>query len=302
MEIFRGPDGLRAGWRAGLFVALLLAYGFLVVLAMRFLLRDQLHALLQGAVGPLEQPVALLAVNEAVVLIPTLLATFTMAKVERRSVWSYGLIDRRAATHFAAGVLWGFGALSVLLGVLAAAGFFAVDGVALHTAAALRYGLEWGIGFLAVAVGEELMVRGYLQTTLARGMGFWPAAVLLSAIFGAMHMGNGGEKLFGLLSAGTVGLLFCLVLWRSGSLWWPIGFHAAWDWAQSYFYGTPDSGMRVHGHLLDTHAIGNALWSGGSVGPEGSILVFAILAAVALAVQLTMRREPPAEAALPVGS
>jgi uncharacterized protein len=29
------------------------------------------------------------------------------------------------------------------------------------------------------------------------------------------------------------GLLFCLSLRRTGSLWWAVGFHAAWDWGQT---------------------------------------------------------------------
>jgi len=31
------------------------------------------------------------------------------------------------------------------------------------------------------------------------------------------------------------------VLVYTGSLWWAVGFHAAWDWGQSCFYGTADS-------------------------------------------------------------
>ncbi len=245
---------------------------------------------MHSAAGASGQSISLLAANEAIVLIGSVLATFTMAKIERRSVWSYGLADRRGAVHLGAGALWGFVALSVLLGVLAIAGSFVVDGVALHPLAALRYGAVWGLGFLAVGAGEELMFRGYLQATLARGMGFWPAAALLSIFFGAVHMGNGGEKLLGLVSAGSVGLVMCYALWRSGSLWWPIGFHAAWDWGQSYFYGTPDSGMLSLGHLIASHAARSPLLSGGTAGPEGSILVLPTLVGVALVIRATVRR------------
>src|SRR5260370_24387097 len=67
--------------------------------------------------------------------------------------------------------------------------------------------------------------------------------------------------------------VFWLSLWYTKSLWWPVGFHAGWDWAQSYFYGTPDSGLVVKGHLLASHPAGSSLWSGGTVGPEGSPLI-----------------------------
>ena len=49
----------------------------------------------------------------------------------------------------------------------------------------------------------------------------------------------------------------------TGSLWWAIGFHAAWDWGESYFYGTSDSGLMARGHLFGEHPVGKLLWSGG---------------------------------------
>ena len=48
-----------------------------------------------------------------------------------------------------------------------------------------------GMVFLMVGVFEELFSRGYLQATLARGIGFWLAAILMSTLFGALHIPNG---------------------------------------------------------------------------------------------------------------
>jgi hypothetical protein len=67
-------------------------------------------------------------------------------------------------------------------------------------------------------------------------------------------------------------LLYCFLLRLTGSLWLGIGFHAAWDWAQSFLYGTPQSGHVMQGHLFSTHALGAPLMSGGVVGSEGSLL------------------------------
>jgi hypothetical protein len=61
-----------------------------------------------------------------------------------------------------------------------------------------------------------------------------------------------------------------------------VGFHAAWDWGQSYFYGTADSGLIAKGHLYGEHAVGPALWSGGATGPEGSLIVLPLLVIIAL--------------------
>ncbi len=90
----------------------------------------------------------------------------------------------------------------------------------------------------------------------------------------------------GLFAAGAIGLVFCLSLWYTGSLYWAVGFHAAWDWGESYFYGTSDSGMVAQGHLLGEHPVGKLLWSGGPTGPEGSLLVIPLILIIALAMWL----------------
>jgi hypothetical protein len=161
-----------------------------------------------------------------------------------------------------------------------------LDGQVLHGPAVLKYALSWGGIFLIVAFFEDSTTRGYLQFTLTRGIGFWWGALLMSFLFGFGHGTNQGETYIGLVSVGAVGLVFCLSLWYTGSLWWAIGFHAAWDWGQSFFFGTSDSGMVAEGHLLAEHPIGSRLWSGGTTGPEGSLLALPLLAIFALCMWL----------------
>jgi membrane protease YdiL (CAAX protease family) len=81
----------------------------------------------------------------------------------------------------------------------------------------------------------------------------------------------------GLLGVAVIGLFFCLTLRRTGNLWFAVGFHASWDWGESYLYSVPDSGGMVTGHLLRSSFHGSSWVTGGSVGPEGSVLVFVIL-------------------------
>jgi len=106
---------------------------------------------------------------------------------------------------------------------------------------------------------------------------FWQAAWVTSTLFGFAHTTNGGENWVGIFSAAAIGFVFCVSIRVTGSAWWAIGAHAGWDWAETYFYGTADSGFVPKGHFLTTTPAGNALWSGGSDGPEGSILILGIL-------------------------
>ena len=85
-------------------------------------------------------------------------------------------------------------------------------------------------------------------------------------------------------------MVFCFSLWRTGSLWWAIGFHTSWDWSQSFLYGVADSGTMVQHHLLATHPVGKPILSGGATGPEGSIFIIAILALISLIILFTLPR------------
>jgi len=273
-------------WRAPLFVVLVVG---MVVLGGRLIgpyLRAQ--TVLGAATGPRFTIIAELATF----CLPVIIATWIMGRVEKRSGWSYGLIDRQGIGHFAWGAFWGFISLSGLVGVLVLTGHLAFDSVALTGGMAIRFALEWAVAFLLVGVAEEMALRGYLQQVLARGIGFWPAAVLLSVGFGALHLGNAGEAIIGVVTAALAGLVFCYSLWRSGSLWWAIGNHMSWDWAQSYFYGVPDSGSMVSRHLLVSHPMGATWLSGGTVGPEGSIFSLAALLVDVIIIRLTLRPSP----------
>jgi membrane protease YdiL (CAAX protease family) len=165
-------------------------------------------------------------------------------------------------------------------------GFLNLHQGSLSVGSAVADAAVWGLIFLIAGFFEESLFRGYVQFTLLRGIGFWWGAVIFSLIFGYMHLRNSGESPVGLASVVGAGLIFSLSLWYTGSLWWAVGFHAAWDWGQSYFYGTPDSGMLAQGHWLQSEPAGPVFWSGGTTGPEGSILVVAVLLISALVMAL----------------
>lgn len=170
------------------------------------------------------------------------------------------------------------------------AGHFYFGGMAESPAAAIRFGLFWLAVFLLVGIFEEVCFRGYLLYTLARGLGFWPAAILVAALFGLMHRGNSGESTYGVIAAGLFGLFITLTLKRTGALWWAIGFHMAWDYSESFIYSVPDSGTISPGHLLRSNFTGPAWITGGSVGPEGSLFIFPLLGVMALLFSLVYHK------------
>ena len=275
--VFWGKEGLRAGWGVLLFIVLVFVFEDLSYQVVKDSIPTghiSVMSLKLGATAELSQ------------LIPVILATVIMALIERRPIVAYGYQGEARLVRFLSGLVVGFVALSALVGILWKAHLLAFDGATLHGAAIWKYGIGWGLVFLTVGLFEESTLRGYLQFTLSRGIGFWWGAILLSFLFGFSHGTQSGETPVGLFSVGAVGLVFCLSLWYTGSLWWAVGCHAGWDWAQSYFYGTSDSGLIAQGHLLSEHPIGPRLWSGGATGPEGSLMAMGVLAVMALSMWL----------------
>lgn len=287
--VLYGPQGLRAGWKALLFLGVLFSLLFLSTVEVRsFASRMGQNGTIVtgGEIHP-----ALLIVGEAATLIAVLLATMAMARLEQHRAADYGLTGTHRLRQFVIGLVSGFGFLSFLIAILMATHHLTLQHALRPAGHTLRYAAAWGVCFLLVSITEELVFRGYLLFTLDRGMGFWPAAVLLAALFGMMHTGNHGESPFGLIAAGLVALLFSLSLWRLGHLWWAIGFHAAWDWAESFFYGTPDSGTVSVGRLMHAHPSGPLIWSGGSTGPEGSMWIIPVLALAAIFVWFSQPKQ-----------
>jgi uncharacterized protein len=299
--IFFGADGLRAGWSLLLFIAIMAGL-FWCINALSALL----HLVPVRSATQLPVTLRFLFLAESLPFVATMLATWIMSKIERRPNFVYGLGGRSKLPLFLTGAVWGVTSLSLLCLILWKTGLLVVDSRILVGSDALRYGAVWLFGFVLVGFFEEYLNRGYLLFTLTRGLaaiykwifgtrhskalGFWTAAILIALFFGLSHGKNPNESPVGLLSAVLVSLVFCLSIWRTGSLWWAIGFHATWDWAQSFLYGVSDSGIMIQQHLLATHPLGKLLMSGGATGPEGSIFALFILAVVSLIIIFSLPR------------
>ena len=292
-RIFLGKNGIKAGWSIGIFILITGAATAVFVIPLRMYILH-MHWQVNGST-PL--PTGLM---ELAVFLGTFVGSIIMTRIEHKPLISYGFDGERRLVNFFYGLLFGFIALSALVGTMILFGFLTFDGIHIFGWRAVKYAIAWGAVFLTVGLYEEYFMRGYLLSTLSRGIGFWWSAIILSVAFGSLHLGNKGESPVGIFSAAAIGLLFCISLWYLKTLWWAIGFHAAWDWAESYFYGTADSGMVSKGHLLGVHPQGNILWSGGATGPEGSLLVVPLILIIALLMWVAWKNKKVADA--PVGN
>jgi uncharacterized protein len=270
--IFLGPHGVRAGWRAALYVAL-----FLLLISGAAAAAGLLHIAAFGPGATITPRV--LATQEGLAALCAIAAAAILARLERRRFAEYGMpLTQALGKNFWLGAIWGIATVSALMLAIRMLGGYSFGSVDLSRADIARYGLEWAAAFFLVGVYEEFFFRGYLQFTLASGMHFWPAAALLSLGFGAVHLRNPGEGPVGALSVFVIGMFLCFTLRRTGTLWFAIGFHAAYDLGETFVYSVPDSGITMPGHLLASSFHGPAWLTGGTVGPEASAFDFVIMA------------------------
>ncbi|HEV2616361.1 MAG TPA: CPBP family intramembrane glutamic endopeptidase [Candidatus Acidoferrales bacterium] len=274
-RLFVGPQGIRAAWRWLIFVGIF--FGCAGVFILVAVVAHIIHV--PGTRPSAQSFTASSAlIQEAILLLAMFVAALAMSKIEGRPMGQYGLPARQAfGRQFWAGTVWGILAITATMLLITVLHGFTFDSVALAGSALAGYALIWAIAFLLTGFSEEFLFRGYSQFTLTTGMGFWPAAIFLSLLFGASHLQNAGEAWPGALAAAYIGFFFCFTLRRTGTIWFAVGLHAAWDYGETFVYGVPDSGFVAPGHLLNTSLHGPVWLTGGKVGPEASIACFIVI-------------------------
>ncbi|HZC65792.1 MAG TPA: CPBP family intramembrane glutamic endopeptidase, partial [Candidatus Dormibacteraeota bacterium] len=156
---------------------------------------------------------------------------------------------------------------------------------------ALYLALVWVLWTLKNII-LEFTFRGYTLHALAESIGFWPAAILFAAFFGLVHSFNPGEGVAGELGVVAIALIFAFTLLRTGTLWLAVGWHAAFDFGETFLFSVPDSGSVFPGHLANSTLHGPAWLTGGSAGPEASVFSFAIMAALTIAFHFLFPPQP----------
>lgn len=218
--------------------------------------------------------------SECTRAIATLVAAWLMSRLEGRRLGEYGLPwGLGQGKLFAQGAAFGIVEIGAVVATLAATGYYSFGSLEVHSADLVKLALFWAVMFVIVGFFEEYAFRGYAQFALTKGFGFWAATIVTSLIFGAVHVGNPGESWPGIVGVVAVGIFWCFTLRRTGTLWFALGMHAAFDFGETFLFSVPDSGVVFPGHLSSAVIHNGPAWLvGGTAGPEGSVLDFVILA------------------------
>lgn len=262
---------LSAVGKAVSYLALAFVGALLVSALAKSLLGASLVQLAQGGAATGTARAVLLLLG--LVIVPTALVLRIFKEPFKFSAWASGSAMKLSACGLASG----FVLLAVMAGVMWLLGAVTFSIATPTTSTAVSGLMMSAILWLAQAAGEEGLHRGYAFVQISRAVSFWPTAILSSAWFMYGHIGNEGETALGIIAAGLFGLALSYSLLKTGSLWFALGFHASWNFTQSFVFGFHNSGGKPPASLLSTSLDGSPFLTGGTTGPEASFLVLPVL-------------------------
>jgi CAAX protease family protein len=260
------------------FVILFCVFSFVLLLFFYWLPISQWHF------DPTAELEGTLAMQVAAQGLGALAATALMARAGGRRLRDFGLGGHDRLRNFVIGIATGLALLSLMLLTMRVASAFSIELATSAISTAAVHAAFYALLMLGVAFSEESLCRGYALVVLSQSISFWPAAIATGAVFGLLHAVNGGETVVGLASAGLFGIVLAYSYRQTRSLWFACGIHGGWDYAESFVFGVPNSGVTLPGGLFHTRVDGAAWLTGGSAGPEGSVLMLLALGIMLLVV------------------
>lgn len=284
---FSSDDGaVRPLWRAVLYV--------LLGAALFYLLAPALHGLTRGWPRELGWPLRSAALIAAFLLLSWLL----LATLDRRSFRTLGLWFYRGwGREFASGAALGAALMGSVVLALAAAGAVTYHAFVPEQLTGV---LTWMLILLLAAAWEEIAFRGYGMQRLIEAVGEPGGVLAFSGLFALVHMENPGVSALSSVNTFLAGLLLSLAYLKTRALWLPIALHWSWNFLQGQIFSLPISGFQFAPRLLRSEVSGPLWLTGGSYGPEGSIVltVVCVLAILWLATTRSISPSPAMEEGL----
>jgi len=260
---------LRSGWKFAIYVVF-----FLIILQAASI---ALSMLVSGSGSSFENE---LAINEIGLFVPALSAMWLTVKfADHRPLRAFGI---GFIPSWQRDLVYGFLIAAGLLAVVIA-GSYAVGYVSMHWTGtqvpSTRLLVTFGVLLLA-ALNEELIFRGFPLQILMEGIGKWPGIVVMSALFGGLHLTNPGTSPLGIANTIVAGIFLSLAYAKTRSLWLPYAIHVGWNVGLGFVFGFPLSGIDL-ASLWTTGTAGSETILGGDYGPEGGLLATFVFASAA---------------------
>ena len=138
---------------------------------------------------------------------------------------------------------------------------------------------------IAIAVGEEMVFRGYILNNLMQKLNRWFALAISAALFSLMHSNNPGVDVLAMINLFIGGVLLGINYIYTRNLWFSIFLHTLWNFMQGPVLGFPVSGVDLRS-ILQPELKGNILLTGGIFGLEASFITGVLLLLTILVLYL----------------
>lgn len=195
---------------------------------------------------------------------------------EKRPSGTIGLSPHKLLPRYTIGFLIGLALVIFAIVIIFISGELQINPVSpgLTGLAALAGVLLALPGWVVQGAAEEVLIRGWLMSTIGARYKPFFGLFISSLIFTAYHSLNPNFSLMAIFNLFLFGLLTGLYVLKEGSLWGVMGLHAAWNWAEGNLFGFPVSGLGFSsGSLVYLKEINPSFINGGGFGPEGGIAV-----------------------------
>jgi len=209
-------------------------------------------------------------------LLPVLLTVFVWKKFVKKDIQKMGLTPiSKSYKNLVSGMILGFISITIIVVVSCV---LADSGINLQQSFRPDSGMLLGLVFMSFAAfSEEIMLRGFITTTLAQTKNYPVMLIVPAAIFSILHAGNTGYNLVAAINIFLIGLFLTLMYIKTGNLWMSIGFHWIWNYTQGYIFTFSVSGLEQNNGLFSVIQNRYTVWSGTEFGPESGMLATCVI-------------------------
>lgn len=290
-RLFLGGGGIRSGWKILAFIVFSILFAGIFVIGSTVALSEWI------SVEGKDWDSLYSTVIRIAFIASLLLSSFIMLRFfDRRSFATLGIaFDTGWKRHALFGLAAGFIAICIIIAAGAALGVYTISLRSIDGAMLMRSFSRYVIIVFIYALFEEILFRGYILQRLIEGMGRIAAISILSALFGILHYLNPNGSITGAVNTGLAGAALAVAYVKTRSLLFPIAIHFSWNFTLGFLFGCPVSGIPFDKVSMAFRISGAQVLSGGSFGPEASIVATVVL--IALIVFFLLRNDlRPSEA------
>jgi hypothetical protein len=232
-----------------------------------------------------------LLLDESIILIAAMGATWLMSRVERRRFTTFWeapspVLSARFSKYLL-GVAVGLLLVGAYIGIIFAANGYKTGTPELHGRGIVLHGAAWVTVAAVYGMAETFLMFGYPLFTLRRSIGVSGASLLAAVLFGLRNVVWFDASVVGCSALIVQGLFLCALRFRYEDVWGVAGVYMGTVFAQNFLFSVPDGATRYTGHPRNSYLEGPFWLTGVSGGPKASLPALIVYLCALIFVVLT---------------